>query len=96
MSQLVSEVVVSPSLFLSFPIIIVGGGMVLQAVEVSQIIKCSKFFHTCDQLNLLCAVQCKMVLYTFKFPLFKFLSCYWSSNGLESNLDSCQVKFGSL
>ena len=58
--------------------------MVLQAVEVSQIIKHSKSFipvisSTC------CAVHCKMVLSTPKFPLFKFLSC-WSSNGLESNL----------
>ena len=43
--MLVSEVVVSPSLVLSFPIV-VGGGMVLQAVEVSQIMKRSKFFHT--------------------------------------------------
>ena len=52
---LVLEVAVSPlSLVLSFPIV-VGGGMVLQAVEVSQIIKRSKFFHTCDQLNLLCS-----------------------------------------
>ena len=52
---LVSEVAVSPlSLFLSF-LIVVGGGMVLQAVEVSQITKRSKFFCTCDQLNLLCS-----------------------------------------
>ena len=29
-----------------------------------------------------------MILFAFKFPLFKFLSCCWSSNGLESNLNS--------
>ena len=67
----VSEVAVSPSLVLSFPIV-VGGGMVLQAVEVSQIIKRSKSFvpvisSTC------CAVQCKMVLFTFKFPCLNHL-----------------------
>ena len=85
---LVLEVAVSPlSLFLPFAIII-GGGMVLQAaVEVSPITKCSKFFRTCDQLNLLCAVQCKMVLFMFKFPC----SNCWSLNGLESNLDPYQV-----
>ena len=90
---LVSEVVVSPSLVLSFPIVVVGGCMVLQAVEVSQITKHSKSC-TCDQPNLLCAVRCKMVLFTLKFPLFKFLSC-WSLNGLESNLDSYQVIMSS-
>ena len=70
--------------------------MVLQAVEVSQITKRSKSFVP-DQLNLLCAVHCKMVLFTFNFPLFKFLSC-WSLNGLESNLDSYQARdeFGLL
>ena len=92
---LVSEVVaVSPlwcslSLVLSFPIVVVGGGMVLQAVEVPQVTKHSNSFVP-DQLNLLCAILCKMVLFTFKFSLSKFLSC-WSLNGLESNLDSYQV-----
>ena len=42
--------------------------MVLQVVEVSQITKHSKFFRTYDQLNLLCVVRCKMVLFMFKFP----------------------------
>ena len=41
--------------------------MVLQVVEVSQIIKHSNSFVP-DQLNLLCAVRCKMVLFKFKFP----------------------------
>ena len=73
---LVSEVAaVSPSLCslslaLSFPIV-VGGCMVLQAVEVSQITKHSKSFvpvisSTC------CAVKfdhCKMILFAFDFPV---------------------------
>ena len=66
--------------------------MVLQAVEVSRIMKCSKSFipvisPTCCAVKFDC---CKMILFTFKFPLFKFFSC-WSSNGLESNLNSYQV-----
>ena len=70
--------------------------MGLQAVEVSQITKHSNSFvpvisSTC------CAVRCKMVLFTFKSPCSNsFLSCCWSLNGLESNLDSYQVKFGLL
>ena len=47
--------------------------MVLQAVEVSQITKHSKFFHTFDQLNLLCSeveFDCyKMILFAFNFPV---------------------------
>ena len=53
---LVLEVAVSPlSLVLSFPIV-VGGRMVLQVVEVSQITKHSNSFIP-DQLNRLCSLM---------------------------------------
>ena len=45
---------VSPSLVLSLPMLLVGGCMVLQEVEVSQITKCSFVPY----IQLCCAGQC--------------------------------------
>ena len=88
---LVSEVVASPSwwslsLFLSFPM--VRGCMVLQAVEISQIIKCSNPFIP---------VFSSTVVWWMN--LFTFNCCSspcWSLNGLECNLNSFQAMWSSI